>query len=108
MIIVLDDDPMLSETAKEWRDNVLEKLPLPSATPVPYHYGLLFLDMWPGFHGWRLIATVGKTHMRCSINFVVSKELVEYFPQCQKGFSFQAGNYMNMPEYTTQRNRNLH
>ena len=89
---VLDDEPMLSETAKEWRDVALERLPLPLGTPVPYHYGLLFLNEWPGYYGWRLIATAGKTHMRCSITFVVSKEFVEYFTQGQKGFSFQAGN----------------
>ena len=107
MINVLDDDPVLSKTAKEWIDVVLQNLPLQSATPVPYHYGLLFLNEWPGFHGWRLIATVGKTHMRCSINFVVSKEFVEYFPQCTKGIAFQAGNYKKLPAYTTQRNQNL-
>ena len=89
---VIDDEPMLSEKAKEWRDVALERVPLPAGTPVPYLYGLIFLNEWPGYFGWRLIATVGKTHMRCSITFVVSKEFVEYFTQDQKGFSFQAGN----------------
>ena len=97
VINVLDDYPALSKNAKEWRDGGLESLPLPSGIPVPYHYGLLFLSEWPGFHGWRLIATVGKTHMRCSINFVVSKEFVEYFPQGEKGLGFQAGNHTKVP-----------
>ena len=107
VINALDDDPVLSKTAKEWGDGALQRLPLQSATTVPYHYGWLFLNEWPGFYGWRLIATVGKTHMRCSINFVVSKEFVEYFPQGKKGLAFQAGNYKNVPAYTTQRNQNL-
>ena len=107
MINALDDDPMLSKNAKEWRDVALEKLPVPLGTPVPYHYGLLFLNEWPGFHGWRLIATVGKTHMRCSINIVVRKEFVEYFPQGEKGLGFQAGNYTNLPADTLQMNENL-
>ena len=90
---VLDDYPELSKNAKEWKDGALESLPLPVGIPVPYHYGLLFLNEWTGFHGWRLIATVGKTHMRCSINFVVTKEFVEYFPQGEKGLTIQAGNH---------------
>ena len=93
MINVLDDYPELSKNAEEWRDGTLESLPPPVGTPMPYHYGLLFLNEWTGFHGWRLIATVGKTHMRCSINFVVRKEFVEYFPQGEKGLGFQAGNH---------------
>ena len=92
-----DDDPVLSEKAKEWSDEVLQSLPLPLGTPEPYHYGLLFMNEWPGFYGWRLIATVGKGFMRCSINFVVRKEFVEYFPQGEKGLGFQAGNHKNLP-----------
>ena len=110
MINVLDDDNMtqLSKYAKEWRDEGLESLPLPLGTPEPYHYGLLFLNQWAGFHGWRLIATVGKTFMRCSINFVVRKEFVEYFPQGEKGLGFQAGNHTNLSAYKTYRNLNSH